>query len=74
MFGVPHPRLGEEVAAAVLPRDGETLTVEELQEFLRARLAAFKVPTVIYIRSEPIPRNPAGKFLKRQLRAELTDA
>ena len=74
VFGVPHPRLGEEVAAAVLPRDGETLTAEELQEFLRTKLAAFKVPTVVYIRSEPIPRNPAGKFLKRQLRAELTEA
>jgi long-chain acyl-CoA synthetase len=74
VFGVPHARLGEEVAAAVLPRDGETLTAEELQEFLRTKLAEFKVPTVVFIRSEPIPRNPAGKFLKRQLRAELTEA
>ena len=72
VFGVPHARLGEEVAAAVLPRDGETLTAEQLQEFLRARLAGFKVPTVIHIRSEPLPRNPAGKFLKRDLRSELT--
>jgi len=71
VFGVPHPRLGEEVAAAVLPREGETLTAEELQTFLRGKLAAFKVPTSISIRTEPIPRNPAGKFLKRQLRDEL---
>jgi len=71
VFGVPHARLGEEVAAAVLPRDGESLTAEELQAFLRTRIASFKVPAVVEIRSAPLPRNPAGKFLKRQLRDEL---
>jgi long-chain acyl-CoA synthetase len=73
VFGVPHARLGEEVAAAVLLRDGESLSAEELQEFLRKKLASFKVPTVIDIRSQPLPRNPAGKFLKRQLRDELAN-
>jgi long-chain acyl-CoA synthetase len=72
VFGVPHARLGEEVAASVLPREGETLTAEELQSFLRTKLAAFKVPSVVDIRTEPLPRNPAGKFLKRQLRTELS--
>ena len=74
VFGVPHARLGEEVAAAVLLRDGESLSAEDLQEFLRKKLASFKVPTVIDIRSQPLPRNPAGKFLKRQLRDELAGA
>ena len=71
VFGVPHERLGEEVATVVFLRDGQFLTADELQAHVRERLAGFKVPTVVVFSNEPLPRNPAGKFLKRQLREEV---
>ena len=69
VLGVPHERLGEEVAAVVYVRPGHELTEEELQEHVRARLASFKVPTKVLLCQEPLPRNAAGKILKRELRA-----
>jgi long-chain acyl-CoA synthetase len=72
VFGVPHERLGEEVAAAVYVRAGQTLTVEELQAHVRQHLAGFKVPTKVMLLDAPLPRNAAGKFLKRDLRDRLT--
>jgi long-chain acyl-CoA synthetase len=71
VLGVPHERLGEEVATVIVLNDGASLTKDELIGFLGERLAAFKLPTVIDIRTSPLPRNPAGKFLKRELRGEL---
>jgi long-chain acyl-CoA synthetase len=68
VFGIPHERLGEEVAAAVLPKDGHSIDVDELQAFVRERLAAFKVPSRIEVHTESLPRNAAGKILKRDLR------
>jgi long-chain acyl-CoA synthetase len=68
VFGVPHERLGEEVAAAVLPRAGMAVTAEELQAFLADRLAPFKIPSRWLIAADPLPRNAAGKFLKTELR------
>ncbi|MEY2420900.1 MAG: steroid-24-oyl-CoA synthetase [Acidimicrobiaceae bacterium] len=72
VFGVPHERLGEEVAAAVLPRAGSTLTPAELQAHVGERLASFKVPSLITIVDAPLPRNASGKILKRELRDQLT--
>ena len=74
VFGVPHERLGEEVAAAVMPVTGESLTVEELQAHVAERLAPFKVPSTIVIVDAPLPRNASGKILKRELRDQLTSA
>jgi long-chain acyl-CoA synthetase len=71
VFGIPHERLGEEVAAAVVPVDGTTLDPDELAAFVRARIAGFKVPTRWSVEDEPLPRNAAGKFLKRELRERL---
>jgi long-chain acyl-CoA synthetase len=72
VFGIPDERLGETVAASVLPKPGSAVTEAELRTFVAERLAAFKVPDRIDVRSEPLPRNAAGKFLKRDLRTELT--
>ncbi|HEY8544229.1 MAG TPA: class I adenylate-forming enzyme family protein, partial [Acidimicrobiales bacterium] len=72
VFGVPHERLGEEVAAAVVPKAGATVDTDELTAFLKARLAAFKVPTRWLVSDQPLPRNAAGKFLKRELRDQAT--
>jgi long-chain acyl-CoA synthetase len=71
IIGVPHDVLGEEVGAVVLRVTGSTVTAEELQQHVRDRLAAFKVPTHFFFRDEPMPRNPQGKILKRELKDEL---
>ncbi|MBK5224449.1 MAG: acyl--CoA ligase [Acidimicrobiia bacterium] len=68
VFGVPHERLGEEVVAAVLPKPGRTIDVAALQAFVGERLAPFKVPSKIEVHTESLPRNAAGKILKRELR------
>src|SRR5262249_13712227 len=68
VFGVPHERLGEEVAAAIVPKPGRALDPDALRSFLAAKLAPFKIPTRIALHSERLPRNPAGKILKRSLR------
>jgi long-chain acyl-CoA synthetase len=74
VFGVPHERLGEEVAAAVMPRTGAAVTVEDLQAHVGQRLAPFKVPSRIVIVETPLPRNASGKILKRELRDQLAGA
>ncbi len=71
VIGVPHPILGEEVGAAVVLRPGKSVSADELSLFVRERMAGFNVPTHIWFRSEPLPRNPQGKVLKRELRDEL---
>jgi long-chain acyl-CoA synthetase len=72
VFGVPDERLGEEVAVAIHLADDATLTPDDLRRFLSTRIAAFMIPSRILIVAEPLPRNPAGKFLKRDLRRHLT--
>ena len=71
VIGVPDPTLGEEVGAVIVLRPGAKVTADELALHVKARLAGFMVPTHIWFRSEPLPRNPQGKVLKRQLRDEL---
>ncbi|MGW2114541.1 class I adenylate-forming enzyme family protein [Streptomyces zhihengii] len=68
VLGVPHPELGEEVAAVVRLRPGATAGPGELREHGGAVLAAFKVPAHVVLREEPLPRNATGKILKRELR------
>ncbi|WP_308377686.1 class I adenylate-forming enzyme family protein [Streptomyces sp. ISL-98] len=71
VLGVPHPLLGEEVAAVVQLRAGAVAGVEELRAYVGKRLAAFKVPAHVLVRDEPLPRNATGKVLKRELRESL---
>lgn len=71
IIGVPHARLGEEVGAVVRVREGSTLTDAEVRSHVAARLAAFKVPTRVWISTDELPRNATGKVLKRQLRDSL---
>ncbi len=71
VIGIPEPTLGEEVGAVVVLRPGAKVGAEELSNHVRNRLAAFMVPTHIWFRDEPLPRNPAGKVLKRELRENL---
>ncbi len=60
-FGVPHPKLGEEVGVAVVVRDGASVKETELREFCSARLAHFKVPRRIVFLAE-IPKGATGKL------------
>jgi len=71
VIGVPDEVLGEEVGAIVVLRAGARLGGDELRGFLATRIAAFKIPSHIWFRVEPLPRNPAGKVLKRELRQEV---
>jgi long-chain acyl-CoA synthetase len=71
VIGIPHHVLGEEVGAVVQRKPGSTVSDDELKAHVAARLAAFKVPVQIWFRDEELPRNPAGKILKRELREEF---
>ncbi len=64
--GVPHPVRGETVKAYIVLKQGQVATSEELIEFCRQNLAAYKVPTMIEFRSE-LPKSLVGKFLRRVL-------
>ncbi len=70
VFGVPHPLLGEEVAAAVVRRAGEAGTEMEIREFVSERLAHFKVPSFIVMLPE-IPKGPTGKIQRIGLAQKL---
>jgi long-chain acyl-CoA synthetase len=72
VVGVPHPVLGEEVAAVVNLKEAATLDTDELRVFLSGRLAAFKIPSIVHVSDQEIPRNATGKVLKKDLRAVLT--
>ena len=67
VVGLPHRILGEEPAAVVQLVAGSAATTEELIDWARARLAPFKVPVAIQFLDEPLPRNPSGKILKKDL-------
>ncbi|WP_423198585.1 MULTISPECIES: class I adenylate-forming enzyme family protein [unclassified Cupriavidus] len=68
LVGLPHRTLGEEPAAVVSLRPGMHATEAELQDFVRTRLAAFKVPVRVAVRRDMLPRNANGKILKAELR------
>lgn len=70
VVGVPDDVMGEKVGAVIVPMPGTDLDVHAVLAHLRERLADFKVPQYIAVRSEPLPRNPGGKLLKRQVRDE----
>ena len=70
VVGVAHRQLGEEVKAIVVPRDGTVLREDELQEWVAATLAYYKLPAYIEIRREPLPRNATGKVMKHVLTGE----
>lgn len=69
VFGLPDERLGEIVGAAVVLREGCSLTDQELRDFLKQPLAAFKIPAHIWFRDEKLPRIASGKIFKRELKA-----
>ena len=69
-FAVPHEKLGEEVAAAVVLREGVYATPSDLREFAAERLASFKVPRTVLVVDE-IPKGPTGKLRRIGLAEQL---
>ena len=66
VLGFPDGRLGEEVAAAVVLREGSALLPEELRDWVKARVAPYKYPRLIWSVAE-LPKGPTGKILKREI-------
>lgn len=71
-FAVPHPTLGEDVAAAVVLKQNATVSENEILEFVAARLADFKTPKQLLIVDE-IPKGPTGKLQRIGLADKLAD-
>nr|WP_246218837.1 class I adenylate-forming enzyme family protein [Parasphingorhabdus halotolerans] len=69
LIGIDHKTLGEEPAAIVQLVPGKTASEAELQEWVRERLANFKVPVKVLFSTESLPRNANGKILKKDLKS-----
>ena len=70
VLGMPHPELGEDVAAFVTLRPDRAVTTDELIAHCRDRLAAFKYPRRLIV-LDALPKSPTGKILKARLRPQL---
>jgi long-chain acyl-CoA synthetase len=68
IVGIPHKTLGEEPGAVVHLKPGVSATEAELRDWVRQRLAAFKVPVKVEFWPETLPRNANGKILKTELK------
>ena len=66
VLGVPHPDLGEEVAALVVLRPGTNATPEEIRAFVKERVAPYKYPRLVKLVKE-LPKSATGKILKRAI-------
>jgi long-chain acyl-CoA synthetase len=74
VVGVPHDELGEEVGAAVVLKEGESLEADELKSYVKEQVAAYKYPRRIWFVDE-LPKGPTGKILKREIEVpEKTEA
>ena len=68
VFGIPEERLGETLCVAICLKPSMELTEQELKDFLHDKLASFKIPSLMQIAYEELPRVASGKFSKTQLR------
>ncbi len=66
VVGIPDDALGEEVGAAVALRDGASTTPEELRDFVKGQVAAYKYPRHVWL-VDDLPKGPTGKILKREI-------
>jgi long-chain acyl-CoA synthetase len=66
VIGVPHDEYGEEVCAAVALKDGAAASPDELREFVKEQVAAYKYPRHVWF-VEELPKGPTGKILKREI-------
>jgi long-chain acyl-CoA synthetase len=68
VVGIPHDTHGEEVGAAVALKEGKKATEDELRDFAKEHLAAYKYPRHVWIVDE-LPKGPTGKILRREVEA-----
>jgi len=68
VVGVPDERFGEAPVAVLVALEGETIDEAELERVSRAELSSYKRPRAVLMHDGPLPRNPTGKLLKRELR------
>ena len=66
VVGVPHAELGEEVAAAVTLKPGQSASEDELRDFVKEQVAPYKYPRIVWVTSE-LPLTATGKILKREI-------
>ena len=66
VIGVPDARFGEQVAACVALKPGATATADELRQFVKSKVAAYKYPRQIWL-VDALPKGPTGKILKREI-------
>jgi long-chain acyl-CoA synthetase len=66
VLGIPHDEYGEEVGAAVALKDGVEATPEEIRDYVREQVAAYKYPRQVWFVDE-LPKGPTGKILKREI-------
>jgi long-chain acyl-CoA synthetase len=66
VIGLPHPALGEEVAAAVALKPGAAVTAEELRDYVKGQVAAYKYPRHVWF-VDVLPKGPTGKIVKREI-------
>ena len=71
IIGLPDDKWGEAVTAVVALHSGKSMTLESLREFSTPLLARYKIPLRLHL-VDALPRNPAGKVLKFQLRDQLS--
>jgi long-chain acyl-CoA synthetase len=66
VVGLPSPDLGEEVGAAVVLKPGARATPDELRDYVKREVAAYKYPRKVWI-ADTLPKGPTGKILKREI-------
>ena len=70
VFSQPDLQTGESVVAVVVLAPHASISPDEVKQHVASRLAAYKVPQQVYVRTEGLPKNPAGKLLKNSLKQE----
>ena len=73
VIGIPHDSLGEEVGAAVALKKGATATPDELRDYVKARVAAYKYPRLVWL-VDALPKGPTGKLLKREITVPTSES
>ncbi|OAI42794.1 hypothetical protein AYO38_11215, partial [bacterium SCGC AG-212-C10] len=68
VVGIPDDRWGEAVLAVVVPREGATVTEQEIIEFCRTLIAGYKCPKQVVLQAAPLPKSGPGKILKTEIR------
>jgi long-chain acyl-CoA synthetase len=66
VLGIPHDEYGEEIGAAVALKEGEEVSAEELRDFVKEQVAAYKYPRKVWF-VDDLPKGPTGKILKREI-------